>query len=162
MTQGTQPQRPQAADPLAPARDFLSSRRVAVVGLSRNPRDFSRVLDAALRKHGIEVVPVHPEAVEVDGRPCFARVGDISPPVEGALLLVPPAQAESVVRDCLDAGVRRIWFHRGGGRGSSSPEALALCAERGVNPVANLCPFMVLPGVGWPHRLHGWLRGNGL
>jgi hypothetical protein len=29
---------------------------------------------------------------------------------------------------------------------------------RGVNPISNLCPLMVIQGAGWPHRLHGWLR----
>ena len=82
----------------------------------------------------------------------------IAPAVEGALLLVPPGQAEGVVRDCLDAGVRRIWLHRGSGHGSASPEALALCASRGVTPVVDLCPMMALPGTSWPHRLHGWFR----
>ena len=119
------------------------------------------MLDAQFRARGYEVVPVHPEATEVDGRRAFPGVGAIEPAVEAALLLVPPAQAEAVVRDCLDAGVRRVWFHRGGGKGSASPEALALCAARGVTPVQGLCPMMVLPGASWPHRLHGWFRGHG-
>jgi predicted CoA-binding protein len=73
-------------------------------------------------------------------------------------VMVPASQAEGVARDCLDAGVRRIWFHRGAGPGSASPEALELCVARGVTPISNLCPLMVIQGAGWPHRLHGWLR----
>jgi predicted CoA-binding protein len=142
-------------------QEFLAARRIALVGFSRNPADFSRMLDAQLRQRGYDVVPVHPEGGERDGRPCFPRVGAVDPPPAAALLLVPPAQAEAVVRDCLDAGVRRIWLHRGGGKGSASPEALALCASRGVVPVVNLCPMMVLPGTSWPHRLHGWFRMRG-
>jgi len=149
-------------DPVARAREFLGSRRIALVGLSRNPRDFSRLLDSEFRKLGIDVVPVHPSATEIDGRRCYVRVNDISPPVDGAFVLVPRAQAEAVARDCLDSGLRRIWFHRGGGPGSASPEALGLCSERGVEPVTDLCPLMVIPGVGWPHRLHGWVRRKGL
>jgi predicted CoA-binding protein len=142
-------------------RDFLASRRIALVGFSRDPRDFSHMVDAQLRQRGYDVVPVHPEGGDRDGRPCFPRVGAILPPVEAALLLVPPVRAAEVVRDCLDAGVRRIWFHRGGGKGSASPEALSLCAARGVEPVVDLCPMMVLPGTSWPHRLHGWFRKRG-
>ncbi len=142
-------------------QSFLSSRRIALVGFSREPKDFSRMLDRELRKRGHEVVPVHPVAAEIDGRRAFPRVGAVDPPVEAALVLVPPAQAASVVRDCLDSGVRRIWLHRGGGKGSASPEALVLCAERGVVPVVDLCPMMVLSGASWPHRLHGWFRGRG-
>ena len=144
--------------PVSRAREFLTSRRIAMVGLSRNPKDFSRLLDREFRRLGIDVVPVHLSAAEVDGRRCFPRVADIVPPVDGAFILVPAAKAEGVALDCLDAGLRRIWFHHGGGPGSGSPEALALCSARGVTPVTDLCPFMVISGASWPHRIHGWVR----
>jgi predicted CoA-binding protein len=142
-------------------QEFLSSRRIALVGFSRNPRDFSRMLDAQFRERGYEVVPVHPESVELDGRRAFPRVGAIDPAADAALVMVPPSLAKTVVLDCLDAGVRRIWLHRGAGQGSASPEALDLCTSRGVTAVVNLCPMMVLPGASWPHRLHGWFRTRG-
>jgi predicted CoA-binding protein len=144
---------------MGPFQRFLASRRIALVGFSRNPRDFSRSLDAALRRRGHEVVPVNPALAEVEGRRCFPRVSAVDPPVEAALVLVPAPRAAGVVADCLDAGITRIWLHRGGGAGSASPEAMALCVARGVEPVTDLCPLMVLPGAGWPHRIHGWLRG---
>lgn len=140
---------------------FLSSRRIALVGFSRNPKDFSRVIDAQFRERGYEVVPVHPEMTEVDGRRAFPRVGAIDAPVDAALVMVPPSLAESVVRDSLDAGVRRIWLHRGAGKGSASPGALEVCRSRGVIPIRDLCPMMALPGASWPHRLHGWFRAGG-
>src|SRR5512140_2187758 len=73
-----------------PVQEFLSSRRIALVGFSRNPKDFSRMLDRELRGRGYDVVPVHPEGGERDGRTCFPRVGAVQPPVDAALLLVPP------------------------------------------------------------------------
>ncbi len=141
-----------------PVVDFLSARRVAIVGFSRNPKDFSRAIDEGFRRHGVATVPVNPGAAEIDGRRCFPRVAAVDPPPDAAILLVPFAQAAAAVADCLAAGVTRIWLHRGGGPGSASPDALALCEARGVTPVKDLCPFMVLPGSAWPHRLHGWIR----
>jgi predicted CoA-binding protein len=63
-----------------------------------------------------------------------------------------------VLRDCLAAGVRRVWLHRGAGAGAATPAALALCAEAGVEVVHDLCPFMALPDAGFPHRVHHFLR----
>jgi predicted CoA-binding protein len=141
------------------ARALLASGRIAVVGVSRNPKDFSRMVFGELSRRGLDVVPVNPVLVEVDGRRAFARVRDVAPPPDAALLMVPPARAEEAVRDCLAAGVRRIWFHRGAGAGSASAEALAACLEVGVVPVQGLCPFMVLPHAAFlPHGLHGWFR----
>lgn len=143
---------------LEEARAFLAARRIAVVGVSRNPKDFSRYVLRALAARGLDVVPVHPALAEAEGLRAFARVADVTPAPDAALLLVPAARAAEVVRDCLAAGVRRIWFHRGAGPGTASAEAVALCGERGVAVVQGLCPLMALPGAAFPHRLHGSLR----
>jgi len=138
---------------------FLASKRIALVGVSRNPKDFSRAVFTALVKAGYEVVPVNPGVEELEGRRCFARLSGVAPPVEAALLMVASAQAEEVTRDAIDAGVKQVWFHRGVGPGAASPAALELCAKAGVAVVDELCPFMVLqPPTGWAHRLHGWFR----
>jgi uncharacterized protein len=143
---------------LEDARAFLAAKRIAVVGVSRDPKDFSRVIFAELARRGLEVVPVNPGLADVDGRRAFASVRDVAPAAEAALLLVPRARAADVVRDCLAAGVRRVWFHRGAGAGAASVEALALCHEGRIAAVQGLCPFMALPGAGFPHRVHGFLR----
>ena len=39
---------------------FLSCRRIAVVGVSRDPKDFSRAVLRELLKRGYDVVPVSP------------------------------------------------------------------------------------------------------
>jgi predicted CoA-binding protein len=141
------------------ARAFLALRRIAFVGLSRDPRDFSRLVFDELLKRGYDVVPVNPAPGEIAGRRAFARVSEIAPPVQGALLLTPPARSAEAVRDCIAAGVRELWLHRGAGAGSATLEALAAAREAGVEPVSGLCPFMALPDAGWLHRAHGFLRG---
>jgi predicted CoA-binding protein len=145
---------------LAPAARFLEVKRLAIVGLSRNPKDFTRMVSGELVRRGYQVVPVNPGAAGavLDGAPAVARLQDVQPPVEAALLFTAPAQTGAVLEDCLEAGVTRVWLHRGGGQGAASPGALAFCAEHGLDVVHDLCPFMALPGAGLGHRLHGWVR----
>lgn len=140
------------------ARAFLEARRIAVVGLSRRENDFSRVLLRELARRGYDVVPVHPAMQGAEGRRCHPRVQDVRPPPDAALVLTPPHVTEQVVRDCAEAGVRRVWLHRGAGPGAASAGALASCAAHGIAVVHGLCPFMALPGASFPHRLHGFLR----
>ena len=85
--------------------DFLAQKRLAFVGVSRNPKDFSRGLFRELQQRGYDVIPVNPQATELDGQPCWARVQDITPPVDGALLMTPPHVTNQVVRDCAEAGI---------------------------------------------------------
>lgn len=144
---------------LEDARAFLSAKRIAVVGVSRDQGDFSRLVLRELAKRGYEVVAVHPGMSEVEGVPCFAHVHDVWPPPEAALLMTSPHVTEQVVRDCARAGVRQVWMHRGsGGSGAASESALAFCQARGILAVRDLCPFMALPGAGFAHRLHAYFR----
>ncbi|HLA76996.1 MAG TPA: CoA-binding protein [Vicinamibacteria bacterium] len=136
---------------------FLARRRLALVGVSRDPKDFSRGVYRELLARGYDLVPVNPALQEVEGRKCFPRVQDVAPPVEGALIMTPARASEGVVRDCAAAGVRSVWLHRGGGQGAVSPEAVAFCREQGMEVVPGACPYMFLSGASAFHRFHGWV-----
>ena len=58
---------------------FLSCRRIAVFGVSRDPRDFSRSVFRAFVERGYDAVPVNPHGGEAEGRPC-ARTRRSAPP----------------------------------------------------------------------------------
>jgi predicted CoA-binding protein len=141
---------------LAP-ETFLSHHRLALVGLSRDPRSLSRALFAELRARGYDVVPVNPSVHSIDGVECAASVRDVHPPADAAIVMTPAAQSADVVRDCAFAGIRHVWFHRGVGPGSVSDDALSACADAAVDFVEG-CPFMFMPRAGWIHRAHGWWR----
>ncbi len=138
--------------------DFLAQKRIAMVGVSRKPRDFSIALFDELCRRGYEVVPVNPNAPSINGHRCFARVQDIQPPVQGALLMTSPEATEAVVADCFAAGITRVWMHRAGGQGAVSPKAVAFCQTRGIQVIPGQCPFMFLPHAGAVHGFHGFIR----
>ena len=71
------------------AREFLAHNRIAVVGVSRDEKDFSRRVLRALVEAGYEVVPVNPALDVAEGRACYPHVQDVKPPVHAALLLTP-------------------------------------------------------------------------
>ena len=140
------------------ANDFLAQRRLAVVGVSRDPQDFSRGLFRELLRRGYDLVPVNAAGGVIEGLPCARRVQDVQPPVDGALVMTPPGQAEQVVRDCAAAGVPRVWLHRGIGPGAMSAAAVGVCRENGIAVVEGECPYMFLPAAGFVHRTHGFFR----
>ena len=111
-----------------------------------------------LCRRGYDVIPVNPNAAEVQGIRCFARVQDIQPPVDGALLMTSPEATETVVNDCAEAGIRRVWMYRAAGQGSVSAKAVEFCLGRGMLVVPGQCPFMFLPDTAGFHRFHGFVR----
>jgi predicted CoA-binding protein len=138
--------------------DFLAQKRIAMVGISREPRHFSVTLFRELCRRGYDVIPVNPNATEMQGRRCFARVQAIQPAVAGALLMTCPEVTNAVVKDCADAGVSRIWMYRAGGKGAVSPQAVQFCQEHGIAVVPGQCPFMFWEDAGTGHRLHSFIR----
>jgi len=138
--------------------DFLAQKRIAMVGISREPRSFSITLFEELCRRGYDVVPVNPGTPNVLGHRCFARVQDIQPPVEGALLMTSPDVTDKVVTDCAEAGIPRVWMYCAGGKGAVSKSAAVFCQERGIAVIPGQCPFMFLPNAAAFHRFHGFVR----
>ncbi len=81
---------------VADVREFLALRRIALVGVSRQPKDFSRMLFREMCKRGYDMVPVNPTVGELESRRCFRRVQEIDPPAEGALVMTAPRNTERV------------------------------------------------------------------
>ncbi len=138
--------------------EFLALKRFAMVGISREPKDFSVSLFEELCRRGYDVVPVNPKTPNILGKSCYARVQDIQPPVEGALLMTSAAHTDAVVADCAQAGIRKLWMYRAAGVGAVSPKAVQFCRERGIEVIPGECPFMFLPHTGGVHKLHGFFR----
>src|ERR1051326_8655137 len=101
-------------------QDFLAQKRLAFVGISRDPKDFSTTLFREFVKRGYDVVPVNPNAHEILGKQSFPRVQEITPPVDSVLVMTSAEAAETVVADCVAANVRRVWLYRATGTGAVS------------------------------------------
>ncbi len=135
--------------------DFLAVRRLAIVGVSRNPKAFSRALLREFIDRKYDAIPVNPSATNIDGFPCFRNVGEINPAVEAALIMTSPKSVEQAVEDCLTAGITRIWIYGMMGRPQANENIITKCAGRGVTVISDLCPFMFFPQTGFLHRFHG-------
>jgi predicted CoA-binding protein len=137
---------------------FLACKRVALVGVSRKSQHFSRALLAEFLAKGYDAVPVNPNAAELDGCKCFARVSEITPPVEAALLLTGTSDATiQAARECSEADVRHIWVYRPVKDGKDDTQALEFCRLRGAAVIEGHCPFMFLPHPALIHRVHRFI-----
>lgn len=125
---------------------FLALRRIAVAGASRKPASYGRMVFRELRRRGYDVIPVHPEADEIEGISCVRRLADVQPPPEAALILTRPALYAQLGAEARQAGAAAVWFRQKGP------------ALEGVAVVDDECPLMWLRDTGWIHRFHRALR----
>jgi predicted CoA-binding protein len=137
--------------------DFLQQHRIAMVGVSRDPKDFSRSLFREMRKRGYDMVPVNLFAEELEGEECFRSLDRISPKVDAVLLMTPFWEAEGVVRQCAELGITSVWMYRAGKKGAGTQKAIDYCKEHGIRVVEG-CPLMFIRGTALiPHRAHGFI-----
>ncbi|MFB3895952.1 MAG: CoA-binding protein [bacterium] len=135
--------------------EFLAVKRIAVIGASRNEKEYSRMLYKELIKQGYSAIPVNPNIAELDGVKCYQNIKEIMPVPERALILLSEDKTEQAVIDCADAGIKDIWLHRHVAGGVSDTRAIYRAEERGLNLITGFCMFMFLPNSNWFHKMHG-------
>lgn len=136
---------------------FLAADPIAVVGVHRDTRQFANDVYRRLAAAGHRMIPVHPDADELEGDRCVPTVADLPDEVDAVLVMVAAPRAAAVVQACVDRGIGHIWLHRGGGAGAVSDDALRIAREAGVVLVEGACPLMFVEPVRGIHRLHRFL-----
>jgi predicted CoA-binding protein len=128
------------------ATEFLTHKRVAVTGVSRTPASHgSNVVYDRLKERGYDVVPVNPNAEEIDGARCYPNLHAIPGGVEAVVIGTRPERALATVQECADLGIKDVWMHRSFGCGSVSDEATRYGREHGMTVIDGGCPLMFEP-----------------
>jgi hypothetical protein len=139
-----------------PVERFLSGRRIAIAGVSRESGQAANIIFKKLAGAGYEVIPVNPKTTEVDGVRCYPDLASVPGEVDGVVVATHSKVAADVVRQCAERGVKQIWFHRSFGDGSVSEEAVRECEARGIEPIVGGCPMMFCAPVDPVHACMRW------
>jgi hypothetical protein len=131
-------------------QDFIQTRRLAVVGVSRSAQKFGTAIYTELKARGFEVFGVNPQMDVIDGDKCYASIADLAGKVDGAVICLPPQKAAEVIRDAASAGVKKIWLQQG----SQSLETSKAAREAGIQPVEGKCILMYAGEVKSFHAFH--------
>lgn len=132
---------------------FVAQRTLALVGVSRGGKKFGNIAFKTLKEKGYRLFPVHPHVESIEGEPCYPDLQSLPEPVEGVLVVVPPAQTERVVREAAAAGIRRVWLQQG----AESADAIRFCEENGLEVIHGECILMFASPVTSFHKWHRWV-----
>lgn len=140
--------------------EFLANKRIAVTGVSRNPKGHgSNIVYQRLRQRGYEVFAVNPNADEVEGDPCYHDLKSIPGGVEAVVIGTRPETAEATMRECDELGIRFVWMHRLYGEGSVSIAATEYGRAHGITVIDGGCPLMFGPTADGGHKVMRWMFG---
>lgn len=131
-------------------QEFLKSKRIAVVGASRNGQKFGNIAFKELKARGFQVHLVHPEASDIGGEPCYPDLAALKDQVDRVLLSVSPTKGLEVLRQAAQVGLTQVWIQQMG----DSPELLALGKELGLSLVHGKCILMYAEPVRSFHGFH--------
>ena len=133
---------------------FLANQRIAVTGVSRDPKDHgSNVVYRRLRERGYDVFPVNPNADEVEGDRCYHDLRSIPGGVGAVVIATRPEHAEQTMRECAELGISQVWMHRGPGPGSVSASATDYGRAHGITVIDGGCPCMFEPTADFGHKV---------
>ncbi len=133
---------------------FLAPKKVAVAGVSRDPKKFGHQVFVHLKERGFEVIPVNKNADDIDGTPCFRSVAALPADVSHLLILTPKKQTKEVLAEALSRGTGNIWIQQM----SDTPEALCMAAASPANLVTGECILMHTEPVKGVHKFHRAVR----
>jgi predicted CoA-binding protein len=110
--------------------DFLAQKRIAIAGVSRdNSRHpVGNQIYHRLKNSGRDVFPLNPHMQTFQGDRCYPDLRSIPGGVDGVVIITRPETTERIVRECSDAGVRRVWMRYSNGSWSELISASPLVA----------------------------------
>ena len=125
--------------------DFLSQKVIAIAGVSRDPKNHvGNFIFKKFKSAGYKTYQVNPNAAEIEGEKCYADFKSIPKKVDAVFVGTNPGASSDVVRQCMEAGINKIWFHKAFGPGNFSEETVTLCKENNVAAIFSGCPAMFL------------------
>lgn len=116
-------------------RLLMTTKRIAIVGLSpKHDRDSNRIA-RYLQEHGYEIVPVYPREDEILGRKVYRRVQDVPEPLDLVNVFRRSEDLPAVFDDILASTAPAVWTQLG----CVDEEGAARAREAGRTVVMNRC-----------------------
>ncbi len=131
-------------------KEFKQLKRLAVVGVSREPKKFGNTIYTELRGRGYKVFGVNRSLPEFRGDKCYPNLSALRGMIDGIVVCVSPHEAGAILREAESIGVRNVWLQQG----AESDEAVELGKSLRLNLTAGKCVLMYAEPVRSFHRFH--------
>jgi len=128
----------------------LNPKKLAFVGVSGDPKKFSRMAFKELRKKGFELYPVNPGIEEIDKVKCYSTIADVPREIKSAIFMTPKSITPQEVEVAAKNGIESVWIQQG----AHSDDVIQVAEKHNLNLVFNKCILMFAVPVKGVHSFH--------
>ncbi len=116
-------------------RNFLSLKKVAVIGISRSESKAAHFVPKYLLENGFDIIPVNPNSNEILSKKCYKEITEVEGDIDIVDVFRPSEDVLPFVRDAIKKNPKVIWLQEG----IHNEEAENLAREHGIDVVFNRC-----------------------
>ena len=116
-------------------KNFLSLKKVAVIGMSRNKSKAAHFVPKYLLENGFDIIPINPNSDEILTKKCYKEITEVEGNIDIVDVFRPSEDVLPFVRDAIKKNPKVIWLQEG----IHNEEAENLAREHGIDVVFNRC-----------------------
>ena len=122
-------------------KEILSKyKKIAMVGVSTDPKKTSTIVMRYMQKYGFKVYPVNPRAKgqKILGEEVFEKITDIKDTIDIVDVFRPSKEVPAIAEDVVKIGAKVLWLQLG----IRSEEAKKLMNFNNIDYIENKCTKM--------------------
>lgn len=115
--------------------EILKMKKIAVVGLSKDPGKPSHYVPKYMKEQGYRIIPVNPTAEEILGEKCYKSLSEVGESIDVVNIFRPSNEVMPIVREAIAKKAGAIWMQEG----IKNEEAAGEARKHGLLVVMDRC-----------------------
>jgi predicted CoA-binding protein len=134
--------------------EFRKSKKLAIVGVSRDTKKFGYTVYNELKNRGYSVIPVNPFVDSINGEICYKDMASLPDDVDGVIIVTPELETYKIAEQTVGKGIKNIWIQQM----SETKEVINYLSDKDVNLIYKECILMYSEPVGSLHKFHRFVN----
>ena len=119
----------------AEIKNFLSLKKVAVIGMSRTESKAAHFVPKYLSENGFDIIPINPNSNKILNKKFYKEIIDVDGEIDIVDVFRPSEDILPFVKEAIKKNPKVIWLQEG----IHNEEAENLVREHGIDVVFNRC-----------------------
>ncbi len=119
----------------AEIKNFLTLKKVAVIGMSRTESKAAHFVPKYLSENGFDIIPINPNSNEILNRKCYKEITEVDGEIDIVDVFRPSEDVLPFVKEAIKKNPKVIWLQEG----IHNEKAENLAREHGIDVVFNRC-----------------------